>query len=134
MIRLLMAEKHWRGIVYGSLPKSYAPGRLRSDSRVFTRGDSGCQNQVPVDNRNLCRIDYPVAKTTTDFYLYLKPNPHWWQHPPEYSRQQSAGTFTSSADRLVCSEHELSGAAVFISSSKARSKENVVHMMAEMNQ
>src|SRR5215467_15896353 len=44
MIRLLMAQKYWRSDVHS------------------------CREQVPVDNWNLCRLDYRVAEATTVFY------------------------------------------------------------------
>ena len=93
MMRLPMAGKYYRAIVYSCLR-----GWLRRNSGMPTSCASERQSQVPVDNRNLCRLDYRVAKATTVFYV--KTNPYWWQLPSEHSRRQSAGISTSSADHL----------------------------------
>lgn len=69
MNRLLMARKCCRSIVCSHFPESRAVGWLRRDSGVSNRGVSRYHQQVPVDNENLWRLDYRVAKATTVFYV-----------------------------------------------------------------
>lgn len=63
-----MAAKDWCSIVYGYPLKSYSPERLHGYSGVSPSCVSWCQPQVPVDNQNLCRLDYRVAEATAVFY------------------------------------------------------------------
>ena len=67
MMRLLMARMRGRAIACGCLPEHYAPGWVRQDSGMSTSCALGCQNHVPIDNRNLRRLNYRVAQAITVF-------------------------------------------------------------------
>jgi hypothetical protein len=68
-IRLLMAGKSWRSIVYDRLHESCACSWLTRASGVSVSCASGYRSRVTVDNQKLCRLNYRVAEATTVFYV-----------------------------------------------------------------
>ena len=68
MISLLIAGKQGRGSVFRCLFEVHPPRGVGGEARARLSSDSQHLEQVPVDNRNLCRLNYRVAEATTDFY------------------------------------------------------------------
>jgi hypothetical protein len=127
MMQLQVAGKRCRGY----FRESDAPGSIRECSRMSAHCASGYQTQVPVDKRNLCRLDYRVAEAIT---LFCAKRIHTGDSfPPNVRASSPLASPKAMPTEWFC--RSLSPQMQWFSDIRdSNTVESVIQMIAEMNQ